>query len=64
MASISPSQNSSIALAEKLLALVKSVADAPDTFKTWDEKIQIQNVCDKLLAQVMGPLEFTALLAG
>jgi hypothetical protein len=64
MSSTSALESPSVALAEKLLTLVKSVASSSETFKTWDEKIQIQNICDRLLAQIMGPLEFTALLAG
>lgn len=62
-----------VALAEHLLELVKSVAQAPGTtsngtdeqnLTTWNTKIQIQNVCDQLLLKTMGPAECTVLLAG
>jgi hypothetical protein len=64
-----------IPLAEQLLELVKSIAEPHpgsanengcdvDPLLAWNTKIKIQNICDKLLAKTMGPLEYTVLLAG
>lgn len=57
--------NDSVAIAEKLLELVKSTS-APDTdpLTVWNTRTKIQNTCDLLLANVMGPLEYTILIAG
>ena len=63
-----------VTLAQQLLELVKSIAppDAhgvekhadADPLLAWNANIQIQNICDRLLAKTMGPLEYTVLLAG
>jgi hypothetical protein len=53
------------AIAEELVKLVKSISEPQgDSLKVWNTKIEIQNVCDSLLAKVLGPLEHTVLVAG
>jgi hypothetical protein len=55
----------SIVIAEKLLNLVKSIsAENVDQLTVWNTKTEIQNACDLLLANVMGRLEYTVLIAG
>lgn len=55
----------SIAIAERLLELVKVVsATNVDPQTAWNTKTEIQNVCDLLLTNVMGRLEYTVLMAG
>jgi hypothetical protein len=55
----------SVAIAEQLLELVKSISK-PDAnpLVVWNTKIKIQNVCDSLLANVLGPLEHAIVMAG
>jgi hypothetical protein len=54
-----------VAVAEKLVKLVKSISEAQvDSLKIWNTKVEIQNACDSLLAKVLGPLEHTVLIAG
>jgi hypothetical protein len=54
-----------VAIAEQLLKLVKSISEPNvDSLKVWNTKVEIQDVCDKLLAKTLGPLEHTVLLAG
>lgn len=55
----------SVAVAEKLLELVKSICNPNvDPRTIWSTKTKIQNTCDVLLANVLGPLEYTTLVAG
>ena len=55
----------SVVIAEQLLQLVKSISGPKvDSFTVWNTKIEIQNVCDSLLAKTLGPLEQTVLIAG
>lgn len=55
----------SVAVAEKLLELVKSICNPNvDPRTIWSTKTKIQNACDVLLANVLGPLEYTTLVAG
>jgi len=54
-----------VAIAEELVKLVKSISEPQvDLLKIWNTKIEIQNTCDSLLAEVLGPLELTVLVAG
>jgi len=55
----------SVTIAEQLLELVKSISkpDA-DPLMVWNTKVKIQNVCDSLLANVLGPLEHAIVMAG
>ncbi|KAJ7766958.1 S-adenosyl-L-methionine-dependent methyltransferase [Mycena maculata] len=61
---MSSSSDDAVAVAEKLLALVKAraVAQAEST-EFYNKGIQVQATCDRLLRAVMGPLEYTALIA-
>ena len=54
-----------VTIAEHLLGLVQSIAKpSVDPLVVWNTKIEIQNVCDTLLARILGPLEQTILMAG
>ncbi|KAF7346966.1 S-adenosyl-L-methionine-dependent methyltransferase [Mycena venus] len=61
---MSSSSDDAVAVAEHLLALVKarSVSQANST-EFYDKGIEVQATCDRLLRAVMGPLEYTALMA-
>lgn len=71
---IGSDQPSPVALAEQLLALVKSIHDADSTTASaipgassqavHDAKNQVADTCDALMRSVLGPLEYTILLAG
>jgi hypothetical protein len=55
----------SVVIAERLLKLVQSISEPNvDPLVGWNTKIEIQNVCDSLLANILGPLEQTILIAG
>jgi hypothetical protein len=54
-----------VAIAEQLLELVKSISEPQvDPLKVYNTKIEIQNACDSLLIKLLGPLEYTVLVAG
>ena len=54
-----------VTIAEHLLGLVQSIAKPTvDPLVVWNTKIEIQKVCDTLLARILGPLEQTILMAG
>lgn len=54
-----------VAIAEQLLELVKSISEPQvDPLKVYNTKIDIQNACDSLLIKLLGPLEYTVLVAG
>lgn len=54
-----------VAIAERLLKLVQSISEPNvDPLAVWNTKIEIQNVCDLLSARILGPLEYTVLIAG
>ncbi|KAJ6566268.1 S-adenosyl-L-methionine-dependent methyltransferase [Mycena capillaripes] len=61
---MSSSSDDPVALAEQLLSLVKarSVSEA-DSTGFYDKGIEVQAACDRLLRAVMGPLQYTALIA-
>lgn len=75
----SESDNASpIALAEQLLELVKSIHSTDNAAKSavsgggapsstqavYDAKHRVAETCDALMRSVLGPLEYTVLLAG
>ncbi|KAJ7210105.1 S-adenosyl-L-methionine-dependent methyltransferase [Mycena pura] len=58
------SLDDAVAVAEQLLSLVKarSVSHADGT-EFYDKGLEVQATCDRLLRAVMGPLQYTALMA-
>lgn len=64
--------NTPIVIASQLLDLVKGVYGDSDAspnpqlspFEVYDSKYRIEDLCGQLLRSVLGPLEYTALLAG
>jgi hypothetical protein len=55
----------SVAIAEQLLKLVRSISEPNvDPLVVWNTNIEIQKVCDLLLARTLGPLEHTIIIAG
>lgn len=53
-----------IAIAERLLELVKTLAAAPgDSKEAYNGALDVQRTCNELLRTVTGPLEYTALIA-
>ncbi|KZW02262.1 S-adenosyl-L-methionine-dependent methyltransferase [Exidia glandulosa HHB12029] len=53
-----------VAVAERLLALVKTFAAAPtDSKDAYTGALDVQRTCDELLRTVVGPLEYTVLIA-
>lgn len=58
--------NSPIELADQLLALVKAAEadNNPNSKAAWDAKHRIALLCNELKREVLGPAEFTAVVAG
>ncbi|KAJ7186459.1 S-adenosyl-L-methionine-dependent methyltransferase, partial [Mycena filopes] len=61
---MSPSTDNAIAMAEHLLALVKQRSGShPSSTEFYNKSIEVQATCESLLRVVMGPLQYTALVA-
>ena len=71
-----PSTSTPVSIAEEILQLAKSAFSQPsctsitptgpetDGLVFYNAKIQMQNLCNKLLQNVLGRQEYTVLLAG
>ena len=55
------SDTTPVALAEELLAAVRALAGGADA---WEAKRQVQQLADAVTRAVLGPLDYTVMLAG
>jgi hypothetical protein len=52
-----------VQLAEQLLALVKDAHTTTDVWASYKARNEAQHLCDRILRELMGPLEYTSVMA-